>query len=240
MIRCAIIDDEQHAIDVLKVHISRVPGMILEYESTNPIEALHYVRQHDIDLIFLDIQMPELNGMQFLNLLHEKTNVILTTAYREHALEGYEHNITDYLLKPVMFERFLKALQKVTDNQLPGKSLATRPAQRQEFLFVKTGVRNKIVKVELGKVMYIESQGNYISFVTETEKITTLLTLKEAEQLLPEDLFIRIHQSFIVATGAVTSIEGNTAYLGKLKLPIGETYRKSLTEFFEKYVINKK
>jgi DNA-binding LytR/AlgR family response regulator len=240
MIRCVIVDDEQHAIEVLKAHLARVPGLQLDFETTNPIEGLQYARQYTPDLIFLDIQMPELNGMQFLNLLGEKSRVILTTAYHEHALEGYEHNILDYLLKPVMFERFLKAVQKITDPGLSTKPLNVRPPEHKEFLFVKTGIRNKIVKVELSKVVYIESQGNYISFVTDAEKITTLLTLKEIEQQLPESLFIRIHQSYIVATGAVSSIEGNTAILGKIKLPIGETYRKTLTEYFDKYVVNKK
>lgn len=240
MIRCVIVDDEQHAIEVLKAHISRVPGIQLDFETTNPILGLQYARQHACDLIFLDIQMPEVNGLQFLSLLQGKSKVILTTAYREHALEGYEHNITDYLLKPVLFERFLKAIQKIMDGQPEQKPIPVYPPAPKEFLFVKTGIRNKIVKVELSKVRYIESQGNYISFVMDAEKITTLLTLKEIEQQLPESLFIRIHQSFVVGTSAVTSIEGNTAILSMIKLPIGETYKKTVTDYFEQYVVNKK
>ena len=229
MIHCVIIDDEQHAIDVLRTHISRLPALVLVYATTDPVKGFQYVQENQVDLIFLDIQMPELTGLQFLELLKEKTKVILTTAYSEHALQGYEHNITDYLLKPVQFDRFLKAVQKVL-----------RQVTEKEFLFVKTGTRNKLVKVEISSIEYVESKGNYISFITPTENVMTLLTLKELEQELPKNTFIRIHQSYIVPINKIVAIAGNELQVGQHHLPIGETYKKNLLEHIGSHIVHKK
>lgn len=242
MIKCVIIDDEQHAIDVLQMHISKMPLLELQLATTNPIEAFQYVQQHKVDLIFLDIQMPELNGLQFLKLLNGKTQVILTTAYSEHALEGYEFDVVDYLLKPVLFDRFLKAVQKVIRQKPAEETEAKKEADppEKEFLFVKTGVRNKVVKIMLSDILYVESKGNYVLFMTESEQIMTLLSLKDLENELPKSRFIRIHNSYIVSIHYITALEGNQVQVRKTMLPIGETYKKPVSALIGSQILNKK
>lgn len=242
MIKCIIVDDEQHAIDVLKLHISKVPLLDLIFTTTQPLEAFQYLQNEKVDLIFLDIQMPELNGLQFLKLLHLKTKVILTTAYREHALEGFEHEVTDYLLKPVLFDRFLKAVQKViAAARVQEQGHPSSPVQpAKEFLFVKTGIRNRIQKIAIREIEYIESKGNYIIFTLPNEKVITLLSLKEMEAELPASEFIRIHHSYIVALNKISSLEGNSIQLGKHQLPIGDTYKKNILDLLHHHTIQKK
>ncbi|MBX3240427.1 MAG: response regulator transcription factor [Chitinophagaceae bacterium] len=240
MIKCVIIDDEQHAIDVLQSHIAKVSALELLHATTNPVEAFQFVQQNHTDLIFLDIQMPELDGLQFLKLLNEKSKVILTTAYGEHALEGFEHNVTDYLLKPVLFDRFLKAIQRVIANHAPKESVSVTHQTEKEFLFVKTGTRNKIVKVFINDIEYIESKGNYVTFVTTTDKIMTLLTMKELESELPKSLFVRIHNSYIVAVNNIVALEGNQIQVGKYRLTVGDTYKKSVLKLLEYHIVKKK
>lgn len=244
MIKCVIIDDEQHAIDVLKVHISKVPLLKVAFATTNPVKAFQYIQQNEADLIFLDIQMPELNGIQFLELLNGKVKVILTTAYREHALDGFEYGVIDYLLKPVLFDRFLKAIQKAINrngNKETENLELQRPSQSEkEFLFVKTGVRNKIVKVLIKDIQYIESKGNYVTFIMPTDKVLTLLSLKELENELPKRSFIRIHNSYIVALNKISAVEGNQIQVGNRQLPIGNTYKKSVIEILAGHIVQKK
>lgn len=228
--KCIIVDDEQHAIDILQAHIDKVPELEIKLATTNPIEAFSYVQSHAIDLIFLDIQMPELTGLQFLNLLQEKTKVILTTAYSEHALEGFEHNVTDYLLKPVLFPRFLKAVSRII-NQNSDSEKPVDKAEKSHF-FVKTGTRNKLIKIEFEKILFVESMGNYVHFNMLDAKITCLMPLKEVETELPPSQFMRIHQSYIVAKKYIQGREGNQIILPEKTLSIGETYRKSVHEYF--------
>ena len=207
MINCVIIDDEQHAIDLLSAYISKMPLLHLQFSTTSSIEAFQYVQGHRTDLIFLDIHMPELDGMQFLRLLKGKSKVILTTAYSEYALEGYEHDITDYLLKPIVFERFFKAVQKATDHlTITSKEkpvFAHETSNENDFIFVKTGGRNKIVRIVLKEIDYVEAMGNYVFIHTGTSKILTLLTIKELEEKLPVQQFTRIHNSYIVPLNKV-------------------------------------
>jgi len=239
VIKCVIIDDEQHAIDVLQSHIAQVPALELSYATTNPVEAFQFVQQHHADLIFLDIQMPELDGLQFLKLLNEKSKVILTTAYSEHALEGFEHNVTDYLLKPVLFDRFLKAVKRII-SQPENEGLSAGIPSQKEFLFIKTGVRNKMVKVLINDIHYIESKGNYLEFVTDAGKIMTLLTLKELENELPRNLFVRIHNSYLAAVNRIAALEGNRLKVGNDQLPIGATYRRSVLDLLDEHIIKRK
>jgi DNA-binding LytR/AlgR family response regulator len=230
-LKCIIVDDEQHAIDVLKAHIAKVPKLEIKLSTTNPIEAYTYVQANNIDLIFLDIQMPELTGLQFLGLLNEKTKVILTTAYREHAVDGYEYNVADYLLKPVLFPRFLKAVSRIINNE---SETPPEPKPEKEYIFVKTGIRNKVIKIDFEKILYIESMGNYVHFIMHDAKITSLMPLKEVEQKLPKSQFMRIHQSFIVAKKNILGREGNQILIPGQNLPIGETYKKNVKDFFSK------
>jgi len=243
MINCIIIDDEQHAIDLLSDHISKIPLLNLQFATTRSIEAFQYIQRTHADLIFLDIQMPELDGIQFLKLLKGRSKVVLTTAYSKYAMEGYEHDIVDYLLKPIVFERFLKAVQKAIDTITIFKGTPTfsnEPMHENEFIFVKTDGRSKIVQVLLKDIEYIKGMGNYVSIRTSSSKIITLMTIKELEEKLPESRFIRIHNSYIVPVKKITEMEGNQVQIGKQKLPIGDVYKKALLNTIEKYLVKTK
>ena len=205
MIRCLIVDDEPLALHILEDYISKVPFMLLVNSTTNPIEALTLVQEGNIDLVFLDVQMPELTGIQFLRIANGKTKVILTTAYPEYALEGYELDVVDYLLKPIAFDRFFKAAQKAQGIIQPSKQTTAPEVQIQQqqhdfmsdFIFVKSD--HKIQKVYLHQILFIEGLKDYISIFTTTERIITLQNMKKMEDTLPEKHFVRVHKSYIVA-----------------------------------------
>ena len=233
MIRCIVVDDKPLAIDVLKHYISKVPSLTLTFSTIDPLEALTKVIQGEVDLVFLDIQMPELNGLQFMKIIKGKCLVILTTAYAEYALEGFNNDAVDYLLKPVSFERFYKAVEKA---QLILKGLAetTKPnvaapmEKEVKYIFVKT--EYKLVRINVEEIVYIEGLQNYVIIYTATEKITSLQTMKKTEEQLPSDQFMRIHKSFIVALNKINSIERNLISIGDKKIALGEVYRKAFYE----------
>ncbi|MEO6729674.1 MAG: LytTR family DNA-binding domain-containing protein [Ferruginibacter sp.] len=243
MIRCIIVDDEQHAIDLLSNHISKIPLLDLRFATTDSLKAFQYINQQKANLIFLDIQMPELDGIQFLKLLKGKSKVILTTAYSEYALEGYEHDIVDYLLKPIVFERFLKAAQKAIDlltkDQIASTHDSNEVSNENDFIFIKTEGRSKITRVLLKDIEYIEALGNYLSIHTSSGKLITLLTIKEMEKKLPAK-FIRIHHSYIVPVNKIAGLEGNQVHIDKHKLPIGDVYKKSFMNRIEKHIMRNK
>lgn len=239
-LKCIIVDDEQHAIELLRLHLSKVSTAELVFASTNPVAALEYVQSHPVDLIFLDIQMPDLNGMDFLRLLGGKCQVILSTAYREHALDSYEFNALDYLLKPITFERFLKALQKanpaVQDAELTAPG--SESSLEEDHFFVKTGVRNKVEKINFSDIQYVESQGNYAIFHLVHSSIKTLASLKSIEEKLPQEAFLRIHHSFIIAQKLLQGVEGNTVLTALRNFPVGEKYRSKLAAYIGKKTLN--
>ena len=243
MISCIIVDDEQHAIDLLSNHISKIPLLDLRFVTTDSLKAFQYINQNKTDLIFLDIHMPELDGIQFLKLLKGRSKVILTTAYSEYALEGYEHDIVDYLLKPIVFERFLKAAQKaiglLTMDQRSSTADSTEVSNENDFIFIKTEGRSKITRVLLKDIEYVEGLGNYLSIHTSSSKLITLLTIKELEEKLPAQ-FIRIHNSYIVSINKITELEGNHVQIGKQQLPIGDVYKKTLMNRIEKHIMRNK
>jgi len=192
------------------------------------------VQEDHIDLVFLDVQMPELTGIQFLRIANGKTKVILTTAYSQYALEGYELDVVDYLLKPIAFDRFFKAAQKAQALIQPAAKPATTepapatPQQPQQdfsndFIFVKS--EYKIQKVYLNQILYIEGLKDYISIFTDTERIITLQNMKKMEETLPENHFVRVHKSYIVALSKIDSIERSRISIGDKVIPIGDTYR---------------
>ncbi|MGF1925313.1 MAG: LytR/AlgR family response regulator transcription factor [Bacteroidia bacterium] len=231
MIRCIVVDDKPLAIDVLKHHISKVPFLTLSFSTVNPLEALNMVIEGEVDLVFLDIQMPELSGLQFMKIVKGKCLVVLTTAYAEYALEGFENDAVDYLLKPVSFERFYKAVEKA---QLVLKGLAETakpnneaPALEKEvkYIFVKT--EYKLVRINVEDIIYVEGLQNYVIIYTPTEKITSLQTMKKTEEQLPSDQFMRIHKSFIVAINKINSIERNRVSIGDKTIALGEVYREA-------------
>jgi len=236
MIKCLVVDDEPLALHILEDYISKIPFLQLVKATTNPIEALQLVQGGSVDLVFLDVQMPELTGIQFLKIANGKVKVILTTAYSQYALEGYELDVVDYLLKPIAFDRFYKSVQKVQQIISPSAAptLVTKeePTQQQDllsdFIFVKT--EHKIQKVYLNDILFIEGLKDYISIFTTTERIITLQIMKKMEEALPERHFIRVHKSYIVAINKIDSIERSRIWIKDKIIPVGDTYRE---EFFK-------
>ncbi|MDQ1097973.1 MULTISPECIES: LytR/AlgR family response regulator transcription factor [Chryseobacterium] len=217
-IKCIIVDDEPLAISLLGSYVRKVPFLELVFSVENPISALEYIQNHPSDLIFLDIQMPELTGINFMKILGDSKKYILTTAYSEYALEGYEHNIIDYLLKPVSFERFYKSAIKAKQR------LMTVENKAGTYFFVKcSGQQHRINFVD---ILYVESIKDYVNIRTETQEYIVLDTLKSMENQLPESSFARIHKSFIVNLDRIKSIGArNVTLLSDQEIPMGESYR---------------
>jgi len=245
-LKCIAIDDEPLALDIIEDYVSKVPFLELVKRTENAIEALQLVQAGGIDLVFLDIQMPELTGIQFLKIANGKSNYILTTAYSQYALESYDLNVSDYLLKPIAFDRFYKAVEKVNNRMnsvgttapVPQPVISTAPSTTagnpvQDFIFVKT--EHKIQKIELKDVLYIEGLKDYISIFTKTERVITLQNMKKMEETLPKGQFIRVHKSYIIALDKIESIERSRISIHGKVIPIGDTYRD---EFF-RHIDNK-
>jgi two-component system LytT family response regulator len=235
MIRCLIVDDEPLALHILEDYISKIPFLQLIKATTNPIEALTLVQEKQADLVFLDVQMPELTGIQFLRIANGKAKVILTTAYPQYALEGYELDVIDYLLKPIAFDRFFKSVQKAQAILQPAAQPAQPDVAQQkqqdflsDFIFVKT--EHKIQKVYLNDILFIEGLKDYISIFTAAERIITLQNMKKMEDALPAKHFIRVHKSYIVSINKIDSIERSRIFIGDKVIPVGDTYRE---EFFK-------
>ena len=237
-IRCLAVDDEPLALDILAKYIHQLPSLTLVATCTDALEALSLIQQNKVDLVFLDIQMPSLTGIQFLKIINGKCKAILTTAYSEYAMEGYELDVVDYLLKPISFERFLKSVQKASGrmsvvkeriSQVPEVStvaeVKTIPAEHPlDFIFVKT--EYKILKLTLSDILYVEGLKDYISIYTSTERILTLQTMKKMEEILPANRFVRVHKSYIVALEKIETIERQRIFIGRNTVPIGESYYK--------------
>lgn len=224
-INCLVVDDEPLAISLLSDYVVKTPGLALAGSTTSALQALKMLDTQNIEAIFLDIQMPELTGMQFLQIIGKKYQVVLTTAYAEFALEGYEHNVADYLLKPVSFQRFLQAAEKLKE-RLTAPAQPPHPPDQGKSLFIKT--EYKVRRLDLQDILYIEALKDYIAIHTAAEKILSLQSMTELEGLLPPAMFIRIHRSYIVAIHKIESIERSRVIINKQHLPVGDTYRHGL------------
>lgn len=223
-IQCIVVDDEPLAVQVIEAFISKMPELQLQRSFSNPLEALAYLKQEpSVKLVFLDIQMPELTGIEFMQLLQNQVDVVIISAYDEYALDGFQYEATDYLLKPVSFERFVKAVQKVVNKQPKDISLV-----QNEFIFIRTDKR--IVRVSLSEILFIEALRNYVAIQTVSQKILTLQNLRGIEEILPPQKFIRVHKSFITAIDKIDSVERQRIFIGAHTIPIGDTYVK---QFFE-------
>ena len=234
MLRCMVIDDEPLAITLLEDHVGKVSFLELVSTFNNPMEALISFNSNPVDLIFLDIQMPQLNGVQFMQLLQNRAQVIITSAYHEYAIDGFEHNVIDYLLKPIAFERFYKAVEKAYNLKNPtqklNRSMEMHPATGG-YIFVK--VETKMVRVELDDILFIEGLKNYVSIYTKTQRIVTLQVMKQLEEVLPANRFVRVHKSFIVALDKITSIERQEIHIKDRIIPIGNTYQEHFNKLLE-------
>jgi DNA-binding LytR/AlgR family response regulator len=239
MINCLIVDDEQHAIDILVHYINQTPYLHLIGSTTNPVEALQLVPNQAIDLVFLDIQMPELSGIDFVKALQGKAKVILTTAYSEFALESYELDVVDYLLKPIRFPRFLTAVQKAV-KELGGHGHEAEAVQTEDdYIFVKTESKGKLLKINLNDIDFIEGMKNYVAFHCDGKKILVYTSMKEIEERLPRKQFIRVHKSFVISIAKISGIEGNLVRLRgtPAEIQIGENYKPDLMEIIRNKMI---
>lgn len=216
-IRCIVVDDEPLAISLLENYIREISFLELVFSTENPVEALEYLRNEYADLIFLDIQMPELSGINFMKIVGNKLKYILTTAYAEYALEGYEHNIVDYLLKPISLERFSKSIEKAKER------LSFNTPEQRHFFVKSSGRHHKICFEE---ILYIESIRDYVNIKTAEEEFIVLDTLKSMEMQLPESSFIRIHKSFIINLDKIKNIGTKKVIISpEHEIPIGENYK---------------
>ncbi|MFL5739780.1 MAG: LytR/AlgR family response regulator transcription factor [Flavisolibacter sp.] len=234
MLKCMVIDDEPLAIQLLANHISKISFLELVSTFNNPMEALISFNSNPVDLIFLDIQMPQLTGIQFMKLLQNRAQVIISSAYEEYAIDGFENNVTDYLLKPISFERFYKAVEKAYNLRNPTHKLDSTQDQFPAtggYIFVK--VETRMVRVELDDILFIEGLKNYVSIQTKTQRIVTLQVMKQLEEILPPNRFLRVHKSYIIALDKISSIERQEIYIKDRIIPIGITYQEQFFKLLE-------
>ncbi len=239
MINVIIVDDEPLALDVLETYIEKIPELNLVKRCNNALEANEALKNHDIDLMFLDIQMPQLTGTDFLKTLSNPPLVIFTTAYANYAIEGFELNAIDYLLKPISLERFMKAVNKAVEQiELQRKDNAATIASSDDpnFIFVKAD--KKLIKVSYEEIIYIEGLKDYVIIRQDNNRIITLQTMKSLEEKLPDTIFKRIHRSYIVNMNKINAIVGNMVEVmekGQAKhLPVGKNYRDELLNIINK------
>lgn len=244
MIRCYILDDEKPAIDILTHYIKDTPYLSLEGSSIDSTEAMQIIKMGNIDLIFLDIEMPKLSGLQFIDLYCKDIDVILTTAYSNYALEGYEKNVIDYLMKPVTYDRFLRATEKVfniSNRKNAGNTDKSDP--EEDFILVKTEYKGKYRKINFSEIIFIEGLKNYVSIYTnQQEKIVTYIGIGEIENKLPKSKFIRVHRSFIISMDYVIAIDGNEVFMKDgPRVPMAGNFKDELFQQMNlKFLHNKK
>jgi two-component system, LytTR family, response regulator len=230
ILNCIVVDDEPIARDILINYISQIPYLKFIASCKDAFEAMEILKEKSVDLMFLDINMPRLTGLSLLRTLKTTPDVIITTAYAEYALEGFELSVTDYLLKPFSFERFVQATEKVIKKRHENILISTIKEGPENFLFVKSD--KKHIKIIINEIRFIEAYGNYVNIYTSSEKIITKQTLSDFEKQLPLNAFIRIHKSFIVSYSHIKHMEGNHISIGEKQLPIGKVYRDNLLKMF--------
>ncbi len=230
---CLIVDDEPLAQDVLENHIEKVPDLELVKKCNNAFEALEVLHARHIDIIFLDIQMPGLTGLEFLKTLKDPPAVIFTTAFSEYAVEGFELDATDYLMKPVSFERFFKSVNKAIHYINLEEGENQEQEEDADYIFVKAD--KKIVKIQLNDILYIEGLKDYVMIYTPEQRIITLQTMKNLEDKLPAARFMRVHRSFIISLDKLKSVAGNFVEIKDKQIPLGKHYRDEFMKLIEKH-----
>lgn len=224
-INCIVIDDTPLAVEKLEGFIKQIPHLNLLQSFNNGIEAISFIKTNPVDLVFLDIQMEQFTGLQFLESLQNPPNLIIVSAYSQYAVTGFDHAVTDYLLKPYSFERFLKAIDKV--------QLDTNVSNQNEYMFVKTEYRME--RINFSDILYIEGMGAYLRIITPKSKVMTLQSFHNMESILPPDNFLRIHKSYIIALNKIESIERFRIKIGTEHIPVGLSFRE---RFMKKLNIN--
>ena len=223
---CFIIDDEPLAIEVIESHVSKIDGLEVIATFQNAVKAFQALRDTEVDILFLDIQMPRLTGIEFLRMMKNPPKVVFTTAYREYALEGFELDVVDYLLKPISFNRFLKAVDKIFDLHSSGDRAVETSDESQSKQFVFVPVDKKNVKICLNEIIYLESKRDYVLIKTLNKEVVTHQTMTYMEERLPDPSFLRVHRSFIINTNMIESWSNNEIELPDIQIPIGRTYKR--------------
>ena len=221
------IDDEPIALEIIKAHAAKVPFLELKAEFTDAFKALEYLQKENIDLLFLDIKMPDISGIDFFNSLSRKPLVIFTTAYSEHAVTSFELDAVDYLLKPFSLPRFIKSCNKAFELFNFRNGVAAT-----DHLYVKTGYEQQ--KIFYADILYLEATGNYVTFVLNDKNILSRSTIAEVATLLPSDKFIRVHRSYLVSVSKIEKVEKHQVTINKLKIPVSEAYSQNLNSVFRK------
>lgn len=235
VINCIILDDEPMAVALLSKYVDKIQNLNLVKATTNPFEVLEFTNSNSVDVIFIDIQMPELTGIQLMEMLGNKTKFVITSAYSEYALQGYEHNVIDYLLKPVSFDRFYKAVVKVQEvfKEQTFTNLITAEEKSDDFLFVKTD--GKLIKINLNDLQFVEGLKDYLYLHLKNEKLIVLDTLKDFELKLPNN-FMRVHKSYIVRLDQIESIERNRIFIQNKIIPVGDTYKTKFQDWVKSFI----
>jgi len=226
-INCVIIEDEPLALERTRQFVEKVPSLTLVAAFDDALRGLNYLQSHKVDILFLDINMDELSGIELLESAAIEAQVIFTTAYQEYALKGYELSVTDYLLKPFTFQRFLQAVNKAQENLKKGK----QNTQRNDFIFIKT--ENRLEKVILNDIIYIEGMRDYLRIHTVDKKIMTLQNFKELEQLIPKEIVCRVHKSYMVGLNKIHSIERSRIKIADQLIPISDSYRATFFQLIQ-------
>ncbi len=226
-VRCLIVEDEPLAADVIQQHLARVDMFELVHICQNAFDAFNYLRKYKIDLLFLDIHMPEMKGTELLKGLNNPPKVIITTAYREYALEGYELNVLDYLLKPISFDRFMQAVNKYFDSCSINNDL-TYHENNSNHAYIYVREKNQVHKVTTENISYIESIGDYIKIHNHRNSITIRSTISSLEEMLPASDFLRIHRSFIININQISRFTAHSVFINDQEFPVGPSYRKSV------------
>jgi DNA-binding LytR/AlgR family response regulator len=222
MLKAIAIDDEPQALEVVQIHAAKVPFLELQASFTNAFEAISYLQEHKVDLLFLDVKMPDISGIEFIGCLQAVPMVIFTTAYSEYAVKGFELSAIDYLLKPFSLARFTKACNKALENK------HLRSKEPENYIFVKTGYEEEKVLVE--DILYIEAEGNYLTFVLEHRKLLSRQTMSDILKVLPPNEFVRIHRSYIISLSKIEKISRQDILVAGKAIPVGVSYEEKLEE----------
>jgi DNA-binding LytR/AlgR family response regulator len=235
-IKCIIVDDEPLAIEIVESYVSRIDQLQLQGTFRNAVQAFAYLQEHSVDLIFLDIQMPKLSGIEFLKTLKNPPKVIFTTAFRDYAIDGFDLEVIDYLLKPIPFERFLKAVAKVMHQQsaAPVQPAKKVEASADDYVYFK--VDKKMIKTKMAAVLFIESVKDYVKVRTDEKEIITQQKISYLEESLPHQQFLRIHRSFIVNIDKIDAYSATDVEIGKHSIPIGRNYKNDVMKVLAKNV----
>ncbi len=232
-ISCIIVDDEAIAREIIETHVSKIKNINVIASCSNPMEAFNVISNHDIELVFLDINMPEISGISFAKSINKDIKIIFTTAYRDYAVEGFELQAVDYLLKPIAFERLLKAVNTYFEVYSEPKNRTIEQTEANNFMFVRSDRR--MIKIDFDAIVYVESYSDYIKIHLASESIVTRETISAIEAKLPTDSFIRIHRSYIISIDNITSFTNEHINIHNKAIPISRSYKKDVLKRLEQY-----